>query len=65
MVDPDVLIAKIKELPAERIAEIDDFVDFIRLRERQSALTRAATAASAPAFERVWDNPEDDAYDAL
>lgn len=27
------------------------------------ALTRAATAASAPAFERVWSNPEDEAYD--
>jgi hypothetical protein len=35
------LIAKIQALPAERIAEIDDFVEFIRLRERERTLVRA------------------------
>ena len=59
------LIEKIQALPAERIAEIEDFVEFIRLRERERALTRAATAASEPAFAAVWNNPEDAAYDAL
>jgi len=52
-------------LPEERIAEIEDFVDFIRLREQQRALTRAAAVASVPAFAAVWNNPEDDVYDAL
>jgi len=28
-------------------------------------LTEAATAASAPAFAKIWANPEDDVYDAL
>jgi hypothetical protein len=32
---------------------------------RESELTRAAAAASAPAFAEVWNNPEDDVYDAL
>ncbi|MGH7044746.1 MAG: hypothetical protein ACREFY_21785 [Acetobacteraceae bacterium] len=59
------LIEKIQTLPPERLVEVEDFVDFIRLREQQRALTRAAAAASAPAFAAVWDNPEDDAYDAL
>jgi hypothetical protein len=59
------LIEKIAALPAERIAEIEDFVDFIRLREQERSLTRAAAAASAPAFAAIWSNPEDDAYDAL
>ena len=59
------LIEKIEALPAERIAEIEDFVDFIRLREQERALTRAAAAASAPAFAAIWSNPEDDIYDAL
>jgi hypothetical protein len=59
------LIEKIEALPDERIAEVEDFVEFLRLREQERALTRAATAASAPAFARVWSNPEDDAYDAL
>jgi hypothetical protein len=63
--DTKTLIEKIEALPAERIAEIEDFVDFIRLREQQRALTRAAAAASAPAFAEIWSNPEDDIYDAL
>jgi hypothetical protein len=63
--DSKSLIEKIEALPAERIAEIEDFVDFIRLREHERAQTRAATAASAPSFAAVWSNPEDDVYDAL
>ena len=63
--DSKTLIEKIEALPAERIAEIEDFVDFIRLREQERALTRAVTAASAPAFAAIWSNPEDDVYDAL
>jgi hypothetical protein len=34
-------------------------------RNEERALTRAAAAASAPAFAEVWSNPEDDVYDAL
>ncbi|MGD9886278.1 MAG: hypothetical protein AB7U95_39920 [Reyranella sp.] len=63
--DTRALIEKIEALPAERIAEIEDFVDFIRLREQERSLTRSATAASAPAFAAIWNNPDDDAYDAL
>jgi hypothetical protein len=54
------LLKKIEALPEERIAEIEDFVDFIRLREQEQALTRAAAIASAPAFAAIWNNPEDD-----
>lgn len=61
----DILIEKIRALPPERLAEVEDFVDFIRLREQQHRLTRAAAAASASAFATIWNNPEDDAYDAL
>lgn len=63
--DPQSLLEKIKALPADRVAEVEDFVEFIRQREQAGALTRAATAASAPAFAAVWNNPDDDAYDAL
>jgi hypothetical protein len=61
--DSKTLIEKIEALPAERIAEIEDFVDFIHLREQERALTRAA--ASAPSFAAIWSNPEDDVYDTL
>jgi len=59
------LMEKIQALPAERIAEVEDFVDFIRQREQDQSLIRATAAASAPAFAAVWNNPEDDAYDGL
>ncbi len=63
--DTKTLIEKIAALPDERIAEIEDFVDFIRWREQDRALVRAAAVVSAPAFEAIWRNPEDDVYDAL
>ena len=62
---PEALIHKISALPVERIAKVEDFVDFIGQREQEQSLSRAATAASAPAFAAVWNNPEDDVYDAI
>jgi hypothetical protein len=60
-----VLIEKISTLPVDRIAEVEDFVDFLRSRDQDRALSRAALAASEPALAAVWENPEDDVYDAL
>jgi hypothetical protein len=65
MQDTDALMKKIQALPAGRIAEIEDFVEFIAARELERSLTRAAAAASGPAFAAIWSNPEDDAYDAI
>jgi hypothetical protein len=59
------LIEKIEALPPERIVELEDFVEFLRMREQERALTRAAAAASPASFAEVWTNPEDDVYDAL
>lgn len=64
-INAQALIAKIQALPPERIAEVDDFVEFIASRERERSLVRAAAATSTPAFAAIWNNPEDDAYDAL
>ena len=66
---PKQLIDKIGTLPSARIAEVEDFVDFIGEREAAKnegrALGYAVLAASAPAFHAVWQNSEDDIYDAL
>lgn len=59
------LIEKIQTLPPERLNEVEDFVDFLRQREQQRSLVRAAMEASAPAFAAIWDNPDDAIYDAL
>ena len=60
-----ILIEKIQSLPPESIAEVDDLVDFLRLREQDRHLIRTAAQASQPAFAAVWDNKEDEAYDVL
>ncbi len=62
VVNAQTLIEKIQTLPPDRVLEVEDFVDFLRLREQERALIRAAAAISAPAFEAIWNNPEDDAY---
>ena len=60
-----VLIEKIRELPPLRMAEVEDFVDFLRAREDEHRLTRAAGKVSEPSFAQVWDNDEDAAYDRM
>jgi hypothetical protein len=65
MPNAKALLEKIQALPAERIVEIEDFVEFVAARERERSLTRAAVETSKPAFTAIWDNPEDKVYDAL
>lgn len=63
--DPRTLIEKLRNLPPERVAEVEDFVDFLHSRDEEHALARAATRAAEPAFKKVWDNDDDAAYDQL
>jgi hypothetical protein len=63
--DDEALLAKIRALPPERVAEVEDFVDFLRLRDEEQRLTESATKLSEPAFTKVWDNPDDADYDRL
>lgn len=60
-----VLFDKIKQLPPDRLAEVEDFVDFLRTREDELRLTRDAGKASEASFARVWDNDDDAGYDRL
>ncbi|HEY8709359.1 MAG TPA: DUF2281 domain-containing protein [Burkholderiaceae bacterium] len=59
------MIEKIKQLPPQRLAEVEDFVDFLCAREGEKRLTRAAAKASEPSFATVWNNDEDAAYDRM
>ena len=60
-----VLIEKFKQLPPQRMAEVEDFVDFLRAREDEQRLTHAAAMASEASFAAVWNNDEDAAYDRM
>ena len=62
-VTEQMLIEKIKQLPPQRLAEIEDFVDFLRTREDEQHLTQAAARASEASFAAVWNNDENAAYD--
>ena len=63
--DPQALLEKLKRLPPERVAEVEDFVDFLRSRDEERAFERASTRAAEPAFAKVWDNDDDAVYDKL
>lgn len=63
--DSQALLEKLKRLPPERVAEVEDFVDFLRSRDEERALERANTHAAEPAFAKVWDNDDDAVYDKL
>lgn len=60
-----ILIDKIKRLPPERVAEVEDFVDFLRAREDGRRLASAAARTSEESFARIWDNDEDSVYDRI
>jgi hypothetical protein len=59
------LLEKIKRLPTEKAAEVEDFVDFLAQRESERQLARAASRLSEDAFAKVWDNEGDADYDRL
>ncbi len=64
-IDPHTLLAWILDLPPERLAEVADFVEFLRAREAEFKLSRAVATASERSLAAVWDNPEDAIYDAV
>ena len=56
---------KIQSLPPERLAEVEDFVDFLTTRSQDRRLTQAAARLSEDSFRAVWDNSDDAEYDRL
>lgn len=59
------LIEKIRMLSPEKLVEIQDFVDFLSQRDRDTQLLRAGNKLSEAVLIQVWDNSEDAEYDNL
>ena len=59
------ILSKMRDLPPEKLAEVEDFVDFLPQREDDRQLTHAATKMSEKVFAEIWSNPDDGAYDRL
>jgi len=64
-VDDQLLLEKLRSLPPQRRAEVEDFVDFLAHREEEQRLGQIAAQAFEPAFKALWDDPEDAEYDRL
>ena len=64
LMSDETLIEKIRSLPPEKVAKVEEFVDLLRTSDER-LLIRAATKLSEDAFARVWDNPDDAVYDRL
>lgn len=60
-----LLFNKIQRLPPDKVAVVDDFVDFLESRCKEEMLVKAAGKLSEQSFQKVWDNPEDAEYDNL
>jgi hypothetical protein len=60
-----ILIQKIRQLPPQRLAEIEDFIDFLCLREENQNLVKASMQISEASFNSVWANDEDADYDNI
>ncbi len=58
------LVEKIKQLPPERVAEVEDFIDFLTQRDERR-LTQAGMLTAEDSFRQVQDNEEDAVYDEL
>ena len=61
----DRLLSKIRSLPPDKMAEVEDFVDFLHERESERQVTQSVTRASERSFREIWGNPDDAAYDEL
>jgi hypothetical protein len=60
------ILEKIRKLPFDKIVELENFIDFLfqRSNSSQNLVTTSAKLSEAR-FAKIWDNPEDAAYDNL
>jgi hypothetical protein len=58
-------VRKLEHLSPERLAEVEDFIDFLQQREQDSRLRKDFASASETAFAKLWDNDDDAIYDSL
>lgn len=52
---------KLSTLSPERLAEVEDFIDFLQ----EKPLRNSYLLASEEAFNKVWNNDDDAIYDRL
>ena len=56
---------KLADLAPDRLAEVEDFIDFLQQRDHDKLLRTSYAQASEEVFNKVWDNDDDAIYDNL
>jgi len=56
---------KLQTLSLERITEVEDFIDFLKLRDEGLHLTQSTMKITEPLLANLWNNTEDAEYDHL
>ena len=59
------MLEKLEHVSPDRLAEVEDFIDFLQQRDQQKGLREDYAHASEAAYTKVWDNDEDAIYDRL
>jgi hypothetical protein len=59
------MVEKLEHLSPDRLAEVDDFIDFLQQRDQDNRLRRDFSHLSEAAFAKLWNNDEDAIYDQL
>ena len=59
------VLEKLEHLSPDRLAEVEDFIDFLQQRDQDKRLRQEFARASEAAFAKVWDNDDDATYDKL
>jgi hypothetical protein len=57
------LLDKLRNLPEDKLLEIEDFIDFLTQRSQDERLVKGAMKLSESSFARVWDKLDDADYD--
>ncbi|MFW5825586.1 MAG: DUF2281 domain-containing protein [Marinobacter sp.] len=59
------VVRKLEHLPPERLAEVEDFIDFLSQKDREHDTRQDFARGAEASFQRVWDNDDDAEYDKL
>lgn len=59
------MVKKLERLPPERVAEVEDFIDFLNNRDEDRSLVQAALAVSESTLHTAWSSSADADYDRL
>ncbi len=62
------VISKIRGLFPEQMLQVEEFIDSLHKENTENTdrnIDFAAAKLSEPAFQKIWDNPDDAEYDKL